>query len=40
MDHPIPFHTSAYYLGKEHSAEIAEEIDSLRSLDKSLAHAR
>lgn len=37
---PIPYERVLKFLGKEHSAEIAQEIDSLRSLDKSLAHAR
>jgi uncharacterized phage-associated protein len=36
---PIPYERVLKFLGKERSTEIAEEIDSLRSLDKSLAHA-
>jgi uncharacterized phage-associated protein len=37
--YPIPYERVLKFLGKVHSSEIAEEIDSLRSLDKSLAHA-
>lgn len=37
---PIPYERVLKFLGKDHSAEIAEEIESLRSLDKFLAHAR
>jgi uncharacterized phage-associated protein len=36
---PIPYERVLKFLGKEKSTEIAQEIDSLRSLDKSLAHA-
>ena len=36
---PIPYERVLKFLGKENGADIAEEIDSLRSLDKSLAHA-
>jgi uncharacterized phage-associated protein len=36
---PIPYERVLKFLGKEHSSDIAQEIDSLRSLDKSLAHA-
>lgn len=38
--YPIPYERVLKFLGKERSAEIAEEIDSLRSLDKFLAYAR
>jgi uncharacterized phage-associated protein len=37
---PIPYERVLKFLGKENSSDIAREIDSLRSLDKSLAHAR
>lgn len=37
---PIPYERVLKFLGKEDSTEIANEIDSLRSLDKSLAYAR
>jgi uncharacterized phage-associated protein len=37
---PIPYERVLKFLGKEHSSDIAHEIDSLRSLDKSLAYAR
>jgi uncharacterized phage-associated protein len=37
--YPIPYERVLKFLGKEHSTEIAQEIDSLRSLDKFLAHA-
>jgi uncharacterized phage-associated protein len=37
---PIPYERVLKFLGKESSSEIAEEIDSIRSLDKFLAHAR
>jgi hypothetical protein len=38
--YPIPYERVLKFLGKTASTEIAQEIDSLRSLDKSLAHAR
>lgn len=37
---PIPYERVFKFLGKEHSSEIAQDIDSMRSLDKFLAHAR
>lgn len=37
---PIPYQRVLKFLGKEHSVEIESEIESLRSLDESLAHAR
>jgi len=36
---PIPYERVLKFLRKEHSSEIAQEIESLRSLDKFLAHA-
>lgn len=37
---PIPYERVLKFLRKENSAEIAEDIESQRSLDKFLAHAR
>jgi uncharacterized phage-associated protein len=37
---PIPYERVLKFLRKEHSAEIAEEIEAQRSLDKFLAYAR
>lgn len=36
---PIPYERVLKFLGKEHSADIAQEIASLRALDESLAYA-
>jgi uncharacterized phage-associated protein len=37
---PIPYQRVLKFLGKDHSVEIESEIESLRSLDESFAHAR
>jgi uncharacterized phage-associated protein len=37
---PIPYDRVLKYLGKEHAADTAQEIDSLRALDSALARAR
>jgi len=37
---PIPYQRVLKFLGKAHSLEIEGEIEALRSLDESLAHAR
>lgn len=37
---PIPYERVLKFLGKEHSSEIAEDIDSMRALDKFLVYAK
>lgn len=37
---PIPYERVMKFLGREHSAEIAQEIESIRGLDKALSYAQ